>query len=860
MQFVVPVDPSLGALKSFPPKSRSNKEIGYSDCHVLFFSHNQPRKRATTLLLIHAERIPYMSVFEKLFDTSDFPARWYCGNWDESLGWLHICSDIAIATAYFAIPVVLLAFARKRRDFPFHNLFWLFAAFIFACGTTHLIDAVIFWHPIYRISGLAKLFTAVISSCTVGVLLGYAPQVVRLPSLAKANERMRDEIRERQRIEQELSFAKARLEALVEGTRAIVLSMDPHGEFIDRQTSWEQYTGQAWDKHQGRGWLQMIHPEDQQSLSEELHLSLNENSRLRTTARLWHLDSKSYRRFVVDAVPVLDDSGRTVQWFGTIDDIEEQQTLHTMLDQAQAEVARQKRELELLYETAPVGMCLVDRQYRYVRINETLAQIYGREKRDLLHKKVQWMNLDFRRQIEPIYQEIFSTGLPSVNVEVVGRTLASPAERTWLCSYYPLHQTDESGQSTTEVVAVSAIVQDITVQKEQQHRLQVSEEAAHAANRAKSEFLANMSHEIRTPLAAIIGYADVVLDNLVDTESRNHIQTIKRNGEHLLDIVNDVLDLAQIEAEKLIIDPEPLDLPALIEDLLVSLQLPANEKGLELVVEYDGKIPKWIEADSKRLRQVLINLIGNAIKFSERGKVRLRMRVVGGEQPAIEFAVIDNGIGMDHRQISRLFQPFTQGDASISRRYGGTGLGLTISRRFVEMMGGTIEVESALGSGTTFQIRLPITISSARSLIEPESGTVTATNDIELPRLTCHVLVVDDRRDIRFLTQHFLKQSGARVEVAESAIEGIERARNARDRADQFDVIIMDMQMPEMDGLDATAILRSDGFELPIIALTADAMKGDRERCIQGGFTDYLPKPVKQQQLLETVAKYTSSP
>ena len=804
-----------------------------------------------------------MDFFSKLFDTSDFPARWYCGNWDDFLGWLHIVSDIAIACAYFAIPTVLLAFARKRRDFPFPNLFWLFAAFIFACGTTHLIEAIIFWQPIYRISGLAKLFTAIVSASTVGVLLFYAPQVMRLPSLAKSNQRLREEIDQRRRVEQELSFANRRLEALLEGTRAIVWSTNARGEFVEPQHSWQHYTGQAWEQHQAMGWKEMIHPEDQQMLLSQLTIAINKQTKLIASGRVWHAASNAYRRFVADAVPVRDDSGEIVQWFGTIDDIEEQQVLHLMLDQAQAENARQKRELELLYETAPVGMCLVDRDYQYVRINETLARIYGYSKRDLLHQNVQWRSLNFRDQIEPLYEQIFTTGQPSTNVEVVGSTAKGPSERTWLCSYYPLHQIDEAGQATDEVIAVSAIVQDITDQKEQQHRLKRSEEAAHAANRAKSEFLANMSHEIRTPLAAIIGYAGVLLERLTDCENRKQVSIIQRNGVHLLEIVNDVLDLAQIEADKLVIETASLDLQAFINELAQSMQLPAEGKGLQLVVQYHGKVPRTILTDAKRLRQILVNLLGNAIKFSEQGAIKLVVQVIPDDRSLLEFAVTDSGIGMNQQQIDRLFQPFTQGDASISRRYGGTGLGLTISRRFAEMLGGTIEVESEQGKGSTFRVRLPVSIQQ-HEMIAPANSSgsnkkgLIASRKTDAPiQLDCKVLVIDDRRDIRFLTQHFLKQAGARVELADSAPAGIELAVQARQANESFDVIIMDMQMPGMDGLQATAKLREAGFQLPIIALTADAMKGDREKCLAGGFTDYLAKPVNQQSLLEVVAKHS---
>ncbi len=671
--------------------------------------------------------------FSRFLDTSDFPPRWYCGNWSDFLGWLHVGSDIAIFAAYFAIPAVLVYFARKRSDFPFTRLFWLFGGFIFACGTVHLVEAIIFWHPIYRVSGLVKLVTAIISWTTVIALGSVIPKVIHLPSLAANNERLEREIAERLKTE-------------------------------------------------------------------------------------------------------------------------------TDLRAAQKELAQQKRELELIYEAAPVGMSLIDLQYRFLRVNQTFTQINGQSKEAHLGRRIDELLPGICDQLLPIYASVFETAQPVVDIEIVGEMRASGGTRTWLSSYFPLGL--DGTKSDETVSAVSAIFQDITDRKTQEQRLIQSERAALAANQSKSEFLANMSHEIRTPMAAILGYADVLLGHLNDPDNRNCVLIIKRNGKYLLELINDILDLSRIEANKLEIDFEACDLHQLVADIRSLMHVRASEKNLTLEIRFDTPVPPTITTDAIRLRQILINLLGNAIKFTESGSVILSVGLVPYEfnDGRIEFAVIDTGIGISPEQQTRLFKPFSQGDTSVTRRYGGSGLGLAISERLTNLLGGKLTVQSELGNGSTFRVQLPVGDIDATKLVQPVM-------DEELPerlevvtearQLACRVLVVDDRRDVRHISQHFLEKAGATVATAENGEQAIESATSAQDAGQPFDVIVMDMQMPKVDGLQATAHLRSAGIDWPIIALTADAMKGDRERCLSGGCDDYLSKPIDHAALVEMVGHYS---
>lgn len=277
-------------------------------------------------------------------------------------------------------------------------------------------------------------------------------------------------------------------------------------------------------------------------------------------------------------------------------------------------------------------------------------------------------------------------------------------------------------------------------------------------------------------------------------------------------------------------------------------------------------MPSSFDTDPTRLRQVLINLLGNAIKFTENGSVELAVTLIAGDRSSsghtLEFAVIDTGIGMSAEQQSRLFQPFSQADASVTRNYGGSGLGLAISQRLVSMLGGTISVESELGKGSTFRVRVPIEVDEHKTLTTPElvHDDLGSERVVRTPmKLSCRVLVVDDRRDVRHISQHFLEKAGATVATAENGAEGVSSVKAAIAEGKPFELIVMDIQMPKMDGLEATSQIRALGIQTPIIALTADAMDGDRERCLSSGCTDYMSKPIDQVILIQKAVQHTTA-
>jgi signal transduction histidine kinase/ActR/RegA family two-component response regulator len=399
--------------------------------------------------------------------------------------------------------------------------------------------------------------------------------------------------------------------------------------------------------------------------------------------------------------------------------------------------------------------------------------------------------------------------------------------------------------------------------------------AAEAAARAKTEFLANMSHEIRTPMTAILGYVELLAESCPSTcpygtgERREHLATIARNADHLLDIINGILDLSKIEAGRLELEQTVFAPLQLVDDVQALMRLRAAQAGLEFQVEFGGAVPVAITSDAMRVKQVLINLVGNAIKFTSSGSVRLIVRYLApgapdaGDlaEPVLRFDVVDTGLGMTDEQMARLFQPFSQADSSTTRRFGGTGLGLAISKRLAKLLGGDIAVESAPGRGTTFAFTIPAVSAAGAALVTapppsalpPEEA---ARGDGDEPSLRdCRVLLVEDGPDNQRLVSAVLGKAGAIVELAENGQAAVEMALSARDAGRPFDVILMDMQMPVLDGYEATRRLRQAGFTTPVIALTAHAMERDRERCLAAGCDDYATKPISRLVLLQTIAR-----
>ncbi len=381
-------------------------------------------------------------------------------------------------------------------------------------------------------------------------------------------------------------------------------------------------------------------------------------------------------------------------------------------------------------------------------------------------------------------------------------------------------------------------------------------EAAHAASEAKSMFLANMSHEIRTPMNAILGYTDILCDEDSTPAERSAAQaTINRCSDHLLTVINDILDISKLEAGRVAIERREFNLAQLMRDVVALHAGKAKEKGLTLSFNPTSALPETIVSDRVRLMQVLINLISNAIKFTSTGSVTLSCRAFpSSDSLMLEFRVIDTGIGINASQQKQLFQPFTQADETMTRRYGGTGLGLAISRQLAILLGGGIEIESAEGIGSTFIVSIDSGLPADATLTGDIDRRTPTRPSVPVPcELAGHILLAEDGLDNQRLISHHLRKAGLKVTIAGNGAEALDAVVAAKT---PFDLILMDMQMPVLDGYDATRTLRRQQYQGPIVALTAHAMDGDREKCLSAGCNEYATKPISKSDLLALCVRH----
>jgi two-component system CheB/CheR fusion protein len=417
---------------------------------------------------------------------------------------------------------------------------------------------------------------------------------------------------------------------------------------------------------------------------------------------------------------------------------------------------------------------------------------------------------------------------------------------------------DEQGKP----IRVIGVVHDITLRKQYERSLIQAKDAADNANRIKTDFLATMSHEIRTPMTSVLGFADLLSrDDVPPAKRQGYVEKIVRNGRHLLELIDDILDLSKIEAGRLTLQKARFS-PALeITQAVDILREQAERKGIRVSVELDSSLPDAMQSDPMRFRQILINLLGNAVKFTDHGDVIVGARLVEpGPAAQVEVTVSDTGIGIPPEQRHALFHPFAQGGGSLPRRLGGTGLGLALARNLAQALGGDVALlSSERGRGSIFRVRVRqyLDAPNAAAVLALDGGVTLrfASDGLNGFPPGLRVLVVEDNADIQEIVRRILESVGAVVTSAGNGQECLNRVNEAA-----FDLIVMDMQMPVVDGFEATQRLRARGFRLPIVAITAFALSGEREKCLAAGCNEFLAKPVDSLALIQTVARLATPP
>ncbi|MEO2049994.1 MAG: PAS domain S-box protein [Pirellulales bacterium] len=527
------------------------------------------------------------------------------------------------------------------------------------------------------------------------------------------------------------------------------------------------------------------------------------------------------------------------------------------------------RTLAIL-ETAADPIITITEAGNIESFNTAAERLFGYLATEVIGTNVsQLMPTPFREAHDEYLARYLSTG--KQNIIGIGREVVGLKKDGTICSLW-LSVSDV----TLEACIISGskrlftgILSDLTEQKSWKKQLRNSKKLAEEANRAKSDFLANMSHEIRTPMMAILGYSEQLLEegaiHKAPPERVHAIQTIRRNGQHLLAIINDILDMSKIEAGKMSAEQIQIDPVQIVSEVVASMQPRAQGKGLGLVVNYETPIPVWIESDPTRLRQIISNLVGNSIKFTDVGSITLHIAADPGRQ-RLSIRVVDTGIGMGPEQLDIIvrFEAFCQADGSTTRKFGGTGLGLRISNTLAQLLGGGIEVESVAGEGSSFNVTISTGDLTGVRMLNPEQiarhlqqatpgEKQKAVPQTEKPLQGSQLLLAEDGPDNQRLISFFLKKAGADVTVAENGQIAVDEVHDAALMRKPFDVILMDMQMPELDGYGATRLLRQEGYKGTIIALTAHAMNEDRKKCLDAGCDDFATKPIDRHQLVDLV-------
>jgi len=634
---------------------------------------------------------------------------------------------------------------------------------------------------------------------------------------------------------------RGQLAAIVKGTQDAVVGKTLDGTITSWNPAAERHYGYTAAEAVGRSIRILLPPEDPNEITRTLdHVARGEPVELHNAVRVRKDGSRIH--VAVSISPVQDSAGRVVGAASIARDITER--------------IRADERFQRLVLAAPDAMLIAAQDGTIILVNEQTERLFGYPAADLIGQPVEAL-------IPPHLRE--------QHVHHRRHYLLAPAERRMGTgaglNLTALHRDGKqfpvevslAPLDTDDGTLVSAAIRDVTERRQVEQDLADARDEALAAAHLKSQFVAMVSHEIRTPMNGVIGLTNLLLEAPLEPGPRRYVQAIRTSGQALLAIINDILDFSKIEAGKIELVDIDYDLDQLIEDVIQAVAEPAHDKGLELLAYYPPELPTALRGDAGRLRQALLNLLGNAVKFTEHGEIQLRVEPSSAPngRPQIAFAVTDTGIGIAEKDLHRLFEPFSQVDGSTNREFGGTGLGLTITRQLVDLMHGQLNVESQPGQGSRFSFTIPVTPRrnpAGRILSSDYAGPAPTRTD---PGNRGLILLAEDNTINQMVAVDTLETLGYQVDVARNGIEALELAT-----AKPYLAILMDCQMPKMDGYAATTELRHrepPDQHIPVIAMTAGALLQDRERCLAAGMDDYLAKPIDPDQLQAALDHWTEA-
>lgn len=610
--------------------------------------------------------------------------------------------------------------------------------------------------------------------------------------------------------------------------------------FNDR---WYEFTGMETDQPLAGVWEYVIHPDHRERILKKIAHCLASGENWEEAVPL-RGRSGEYSWFLSSGFPMRDEDGRIFRWFGTNTDITKQLQLTE-------QVVQREEHLRIATDAAKLGIWTCDLQTMKVKWSKQTAIIHGQPGvTDLFHGDVvERIFPDDRPRVEEALQHVVSHPPFAQPAALEIRIVRPSGDIRWVAlSAMKLEEIDVHRGSRELVIGT---ILDITERLEKERELKAARDAAESANAAKSAFLANMSHEMRTPLSAIMGFTSLLRSKEIsDADREKFLDTISRTGKTLTGLIDDILDLSKVEAGHLTLEKAYFSLPDLLEECVFLFREKAREKGLILSLTLEDPSCLMIWSDSARIRQIIINLVGNAVKFTKAGQVTVRLSTtLSANNADIRIAVEDTGIGLTEEQKSRIFHRFTQADNSMTRSYGGTGLGLALSRRLAWALGGDIVVEDRKGgTGCLFSLHFSAKTSDSRT--DPIDLKSECEISINQPLRGLRILVAEDSPEIRFLLDQFLSAAGATVSLADDGQKAVIEAGRTT-----FDAIIMDIQMPILDGYQATRAIRAAKFEGPIIALTAHAMREDKAKTFDAGCDSHLTKPIDPERLFSEILR-----